>query len=101
MTCFNSTLLYINLAKSGVEPNSVIDVYRHILENCKHLSLKGLMTIGKFGYDYSLGPNPDFICLLQCHKNVCSTFNLTPEQVDISMGMSDDFEHAVSLKIYT
>lgn len=54
------------------------------------------MTIGKFGYDYSLGPNPDFLCLLDCHKNVCNKFNLPPENVAISMGMSDDFEQAVS-----
>lgn len=53
------------------------------------------MTIGKFGYDYSLGPNPDFVCLLDCHKKVCDTFNLAPDNVHISMGMSDDFEHAV------
>lgn len=57
------------------------------------------MTIGKFGYDYSLGPNPDFICLLDCHKNVCETLNLSPENVQISMGMSDDFEQAVRIKL--
>lgn len=54
------------------------------------------MTIGQFGHDYTTGPNPDFICLLECHKNVCSTFNLSAEDVQISMGMSDDFEQAVS-----
>lgn len=84
------------LAKSGIEPSAVIDLYRHITENCKHLLAKGVMTIGMFGYDYSLGPNPDFVCLLDCHKNVCNTFNLSPENVQISMGMSDDFEQAVS-----
>lgn len=54
------------------------------------------MTIGRFGHDYSTGPNPDFVCLLDCHKNVCSAFNLSPADVQISMGMSDDFEQAVS-----
>lgn len=54
------------------------------------------MTIGKFGHDYSQGPNPDFICLLDCHDRICKTFDLQPENVNISMGMSDDFEHAVS-----
>lgn len=84
------------VAKSGIEPDNLIELYRHIIENCKHLSVNGLMTIGKFGYDYSLGPNPDFLCLLDCHKNVCNTFHLSPENVAISMGMSDDFERAVS-----
>ncbi|XP_055314970.1 pyridoxal phosphate homeostasis protein [Sitodiplosis mosellana] len=84
-------------AKSGIEPSAVTDLYRHITENCKHLLPKGVMTIGKFGYDYSLGPNPDFVCLLDCHKNVCDTFNLSPEDVHISMGMSDDFEQAIEM----
>lgn len=60
------------------------------------MALKGLMTIGKFGHDYSLGANPDFECLLKCHNNVCSSFNIKADEVEISMGMSDDFEHAVS-----
>lgn len=77
-------------------PDAVVELYRHIVENCKHLSAKGLMTIGRFGHDYSTGPNPDFICLLDCHKNVCNTFDLPPTDVQISMGMSDDFEQAVS-----
>jgi hypothetical protein len=34
---------------------------KHILEKCPSLELMGLMTIGKFGYDSSQGPNPDFI----------------------------------------
>lgn len=55
------------------------------------------MTIGKFGHDYSTGPNPDFISLMKCHKEVCETLNLNEVNVDVSMGMSDDFEEAVSL----
>lgn len=82
--------------KSGIEPTQLIDLYRHISEKCTNLSLEGLMTIGKFGHDYTIGPNPDFLCLLQCHANVCNTFNLSQENVQISMGMSDDFERAVS-----
>lgn len=84
-------------AKSGVGPSELIDLYRHINEKCNNLSLNGLITIGQFGHDYSTGPNPDFLCLLDCHKNVCNEFNLKPENVQISMGMSDDFEYAVSL----
>lgn len=55
------------------------------------------MTIGRFGYDYSQGPNPDFLCLLQCRERLCNAFNLEKDSLDISMGMSDDFEHAVSV----
>lgn len=84
-------------AKSGIEPENVIELYRHIVENCKQLSVNGLMTIGQFGYDYSLGPNPDFLCLLDCHNNICNTINISPINVEISMGMSDDFEQAVEM----
>lgn len=89
--------LYSNCSeKSGIAPSECINLYRHIRENCKNLSLEGLMTIGAFGHDYSSGPNPDFVSLLKCHAEVCEVFNLSPENVHISMGMSDDFEQAVS-----
>lgn len=50
------------------------------------------MTIGEFGYDYSKGPNPDFICLMECLK-------LLPnyEKLEVSFGMSDDFERAIEM----
>lgn len=83
--------------KNGVEPDDCTKLYRYILENCKNLKLVGIMTIGKFGHDYSTGPNPDFICLMKCHEDVCKTFGLDPDDVHVSMGMSDDFEKAVSL----
>lgn len=82
--------------KNGIAPKNVTELYRYINENCKNLKLEGLMTIGRFGHDYSTGPNPDFECLLQCHQIVCETFNLNPADVQLSMGMSDDFEQAVS-----
>ena len=53
------------------------------------------MTIGKFGHDYSTGPNPDFTCLMKCHQDLCEQFNIKVEDVHVSMGMSDDFEEAV------
>lgn len=82
--------------KSGVNPENVIPLCRYIRETCTNLKLEGLMTIGKFGHDYSTGPNPDFISLMQCHKDVCEAFSLNEADVEISMGMSDDFEEAVS-----
>lgn len=82
--------------KSGIAPSECTNLYRHINENCKNLALDGLMTIGAFGHDYTIGPNPDFVCLLKCHSDVCQTLDLSPQNVQISMGMSDDFEQAVS-----
>lgn len=58
------------------------------------------MTIGRFGHDYSTGPNPDFEELVKCHKTVCDTFQLEAKDVDLSMGMSDDYQEAVGLVIF-
>lgn len=54
------------------------------------------MTIGKFGYNVEDGPNPDFICLKQCRDEICERLGLDWKNINLSMGMSDDFEHAVS-----
>lgn len=40
------TSIIVLLEKNGVEPREVPEVYKHILRNCKHLDLIGLMTIG-------------------------------------------------------
>lgn len=55
------------------------------------------MTIGEYGYDVSRGPNPDFLKLKECQKDVCKILNLDSMTVQLSMGMSSDFEHAVRL----
>lgn len=57
----------------------------------------GLMTIGAYGYDAAAGPNPDFLALKKCREDVCSVLGLSSENVEISMGMSSDYEHAVSI----
>lgn len=55
----------------------------------------GLMTIGKFGYDIANGPNPDFICLIKCREKVRDELGIDIEDIELSMGMSNDYEHAV------
>lgn len=37
-----------------------------------------------------------FQSLIDCKKNVCENLKLNLSEVEISMGMSDDFKHAVS-----
>uniref|UniRef100_U5ET25 Pyridoxal phosphate homeostasis protein n=1 Tax=Corethrella appendiculata TaxID=1370023 RepID=U5ET25_9DIPT len=83
--------------KNGVEPNDAPNLYRHVIEKCTNLKCVGIMTIGKFGHDYSKGPNPDFITLMKCHAEICTTFELDPMNVNVSMGMSDDFENAIDM----
>lgn len=52
---------YCFIEKNGVSTDAVIDLYSHIIEKCEYLDPIGLMTIGQYGYDCSLGPNPDFL----------------------------------------
>jgi len=83
--------------KNGISTDKVTDIYKYIIDKCKYLDLVGLMTIGQYGYDCSQGPNPDFLALIECKKNVCENLKLNPSEVELSMGMSDDFEHAIEL----
>ncbi|CAK1541207.1 unnamed protein product [Leptosia nina] len=84
-------------AKNGIEPSEASTLVKHVLENCPNLDCKGLMTIGQYDYDVSLGPNPDFLLLAKCRQEVCQNLNLDIDHVELSMGMSADFEHAIEL----
>ncbi|CAH0394762.1 unnamed protein product [Bemisia tabaci] len=83
--------------KSGISCSEVVDVVKHIHDTCPRLNFMGLMTIGEFGYDWSKGPNPDFLKLLVCRKNVCEALQLEEVDVELSMGMSDDYEKAIEM----
>lgn len=83
--------------KSGINPSQVNSLAEYVIKECTNLRLHGLMTIGQFGYDLSKGPNPDFICLKKCRDDLCKGLNLNWREVSLSMGMSDDFEHAIEM----
>ena len=52
------------------------------------------MTIGM--PDYTSRPE-NFLCLLRCRDAVCKELDLSTNDLDVSMGMSGDFEQAVCL----
>lgn len=81
--------------KSGVAPSECTQLVEHIVKNCPALELEGLMTIGSFDHDYSSGPNPDFIKLVQCRDQVSKDLDLSTDKLQLSMGMSGDYEHAI------
>lgn len=81
--------------KNGILPDDVVDLTKFILNECPNLYLDGLMTIGRFGYEIEDGPNPDFVCLKSCRDEVCQNLGIDWKRINLSMGMSDDFEHAV------
>ena len=95
-------------SKSGVEPSSTFELCRHIQTNCPHLRLLGLMTIGAIGRsttDTNNGTiiqvedpeNEDFTRLRQCRDQVADQLGLssTDNRLELSMGMSNDFETAI------
>lgn len=55
----------------------------------------GLMTIGMFGYNITNGPNPDFTCLIKCREKISNELAIDIKDIELSMGMSNDYEHAV------
>lgn len=69
----------------------------HINAKCPSLEFVGLMTIGSFGHDLSQGPNPDFQVLLSLREELCKQLGVPPDQVELSMGMSVDFQHAIEV----
>ncbi len=80
--------------KHGVEPADAPALAQHVLSACPHLRFSGLMTIGM--PDYTSRPE-NFQCLSDCRTAVCAATGLAPEQVELSMGMSGDFEAAIEM----
>nr|XP_027203629.1 exocyst complex component 5-like isoform X1 [Dermatophagoides pteronyssinus] len=83
--------------KSGIDVAAAKELITFILDKCNRLELVGLMTIGAYDYDVSLGPNPDFLKLIQVRKEVCHLFGKPENEIQLSMGMTSDFEHAIAL----
>jgi len=81
--------------KSGVDAATAPSLYQYIRTNLKNLQAIGVMTIGAYGFDYSNGPNPDFVSLMKVHRSICQANDLPPESVMVSMGMSNDYDRAV------
>lgn len=81
-------------SKFGVNPDDCVPLAKHVVDACPHLRLAGLMTIGK--PDYTATPE-NFQCLVACREAVCSSLGWPVGDLDLSMGMSSDYELAISL----
>jgi PLP dependent protein len=93
-----SVLVQVNTSgeetKYGVEPSGVVKLATYIVQECPNLKLSGLMTIGMA--DYSSKPE-NFSCLSDCRIEMCRALNLNESDMELSMGMSGDFESAVEM----
>jgi pyridoxal phosphate enzyme (YggS family) len=80
-------------SKSGVDPGAqVLALSRLIHEQCPLLKLSGLMTIGAPDYTCT---DRDFGCLRECRTMVAKELHLDESELELSMGMSSDFEAAI------
>ncbi|KAF2204833.1 hypothetical protein GQ43DRAFT_363815 [Delitschia confertaspora ATCC 74209] len=85
-------------SKSGVEPGEALELCQHIVNNCPHLQLSGLMTIGAIARSKATTPdneNEDFITLRETRYSVAKELGWEPKDLELSMGMSADFEGAI------
>ena len=84
--------------KSGVEPKDAAELCRHVRQRCPHLKLQGVMTIGAIARSKEAGEgkeNEDFITLRDIRDRVAKEVEIQPQELELSMGMSEDFESAI------
>ncbi len=89
-------LLEVNVSgeksKSGLKPEEVEGVVRHILSNCPRLTLEGLMTMAPFSENPE-DARPYFRALRELRDRLEKTLDIGLPR--LSMGMSGDYEVAV------
>lgn len=88
-------------AKSGCAPGAeTVALCREIVESCPSLHLLGLMTIGAIARSKATtaeNENEDFVALNEQRDLVAKELSLAQDSLELSMGMSDDFEGAIRL----
>ncbi|KAM3515702.1 hypothetical protein MY11210_000680 [Beauveria gryllotalpidicola] len=87
-------------AKSGCAPgDETVALCREIAERCDSLKLLGLMTIGAIARSKATtteNQNDDFVALKEQRRLVAEALGVEPESLELSMGMSEDFEGAIA-----
>ncbi|EAS01475.2 pyridoxal phosphate enzyme, YggS family protein (macronuclear) [Tetrahymena thermophila SB210] len=75
--------------KSGVSTEDAPALVEFIMTQCPNLEFSGLMTIGYEGDENA------FIQLYDLKIEICEKFKLNKDEIELSMGMSQDFEKAI------
>lgn len=90
--------------KAGVDPSEAHVLCRYVRDECPALHLQGLMTIGAIARSHattatSAGTteNEDFVTLRRTRDRVVKELQLQDDRLELSMGMSADFEGAIAL----
>lgn len=79
--------------KSGCQPSETSEIVKHVLSSCDKLEFAGLMTIGVYGE----GAEECFDVLVKCREQVAKDISVDPLALELSMGMSGDFESAIAM----
>ena len=92
-------LLEINIgneeSKSGTCPEEAAKLVQQIAENCPHLSVKGLMCVAP-AMESMEAVRPYFARMRQLKDEIAALKLPSVEMKELSMGMTDDFETAIS-----
>ncbi len=83
------------VSKSGCAPEECVELCREVSASCASLRLAGLMCIGKYSADEG-GAADDFACLIRCRALAAASLGVEPTSLSLSMGMSHDYEEAIS-----
>lgn len=93
-----NVLIQINTSeekqKYGIDRTNFVTLYDYIRNHCSLLNCQGLMTIGSIE-NVQNDNDQDFRVLIQCRDELARKYNLKNEQIQLSMGMSHDFERAI------
>lgn len=94
VTCFIQINTSQEEQKAGLtEEQEVYSIVEFFLNEAKHVSLAGLMTIGSWDVSHAEGEeNQDFAKLVDWKNRLDSKYNLN---LKLSMGMSSDFKQAI------
>ncbi|CAF3333169.1 unnamed protein product [Rotaria socialis] len=93
-------LLQINTSnekqKYGIDSKQFLSLYDYIKINCPLLVCQGLMTIGSLN-NVQTQSDQDFHALIKCRDELCAKYNYNIKDIEISMGMSHDYERAIQM----
>uniref|UniRef100_A0A914WKN0 Pyridoxal phosphate homeostasis protein n=1 Tax=Plectus sambesii TaxID=2011161 RepID=A0A914WKN0_9BILA len=83
--------------KGGLTLDEAAELAQLIDKSCPALRFVGFMTIGSLEMSQAQdGSNPDFERLAQTRNKYCALTGAAPASVELSMGMSQDFETAIA-----
>ncbi|PHH66680.1 hypothetical protein CDD81_6517 [Ophiocordyceps australis] len=88
-------------SKSGCAPGAqTVELCRFVMDSCPSLRLLGLMTIGAIARSRETTAetgNQDFALLKEQRDLVSTELGLEHDRLELSMGMSEDFEGAIAM----